>query len=111
LWSLSHPNSKGTCGVFIYNVCACSENEEDVIGSQDSDKTVMQSATSSQTGDMAVDPADDTGYQWKRDSWSGQTLRLPGHASTWSDVTIRYNDIIFAKDSLIGKSRFGEVHK
>ncbi len=83
-----------------------------MIGSQDSDKTVMQSATttSSQTGDMAVEATDDSGYQWKRDSWSGQTLR-PGHVSTWSDVTIRYNDILFAKDSLIGKSRFGEVHK
>ncbi|MFH4979398.1 hypothetical protein AB6A40_006107 [Gnathostoma spinigerum] len=43
-----------------------------------------------------------------RDRWSNGTIRVP---NSWNDVTIPFNQIEFKKQSLIGKGRFGEVHK
>lgn len=43
-----------------------------------------------------------------RDRWSNGTIRMP---NSWNDVTIPFSQIEFRKQSLIGKGRFGEVHK
>ncbi|KAK6100994.1 Protein tyrosine kinase family protein [Brugia pahangi] len=43
-----------------------------------------------------------------RDRWSNGTIRVPNN---WNDFTIPFSQIEFKKQSLIGKGRFGEVHK
>uniref|UniRef100_A0A183DS47 Protein kinase domain-containing protein n=1 Tax=Gongylonema pulchrum TaxID=637853 RepID=A0A183DS47_9BILA len=43
-----------------------------------------------------------------RDRWSNGTIRVP---NSWHDFTIPFSQIEFKKQSLIGRGRFGEVHK
>uniref|UniRef100_A0A8R1U1V0 Uncharacterized protein n=1 Tax=Onchocerca volvulus TaxID=6282 RepID=A0A8R1U1V0_ONCVO len=49
-----------------------------------------------------------SGCSLNRDRWSNGTIRIP---NSWNDFTIPFNQIEFKKQSLIGKGRFGEVHK
>uniref|UniRef100_A0A158Q6Q7 Kinase suppressor of Ras 2 n=1 Tax=Elaeophora elaphi TaxID=1147741 RepID=A0A158Q6Q7_9BILA len=49
-----------------------------------------------------------SGCSLNRDRWSNGTIRVP---NSWNDFTIPFSQIEFKKQSLIGKGRFGEVHK
>ncbi|EJD74297.1 TKL/RAF/KSR protein kinase [Loa loa] len=49
-----------------------------------------------------------SGCSLNRDRWSNGTIRVPNN---WNDFTIPFSQIEFKKQSLIGKGRFGEVHK
>ena len=68
--------------------------------------------TRAQSADLGRPDTDQPGgYQFKRDSWSGQTFKAAA-SSAWTDLAIRFDSIKLDKPvSLIGRSRFGEVHK
>ncbi|VDM97057.1 unnamed protein product [Thelazia callipaeda] len=59
-----------------------------------------------EVGSLKLSP--NFGCSLNRDRWSNGTIRVP---NSWNDFTIPFSQIEFKKQSLIGKGRFGEVHK
>uniref|UniRef100_A0A1I8EH42 Uncharacterized protein n=1 Tax=Wuchereria bancrofti TaxID=6293 RepID=A0A1I8EH42_WUCBA len=96
----------------------CTVNSTSTIvfgGSEGSESTLFIESMGSSSG--SFDNREDldslklsprSGCSLNRDRWSNGTIRVP---NSWNDFTIPFSQIEFKKQSLIGKGRFGEVHK